>query len=303
MVAAILPFILASASVTAIPDISAEVKAIAKELETGSSSNALARLEQLAAQKDDSATVLLGEIYFFGLYRIPPDRERGCDYFEPLASRYGEVAHNLATCYFNAVGDRTDLATARVHYKKAMELGFPDSACALGNMMISGKGGEVDVAAGLNLCRAAAEKGLAHAQTDYGTYLLLGKIVPKDVVAARQWLEKAALQNHGNASFLLGQIYWKGDGIAEDRVTAAKWWKVAFANGRADAAFMLAREAMARMVVKNDEKMTISREVLPEAIYWLEESLEVEGRTEEKAENRKLLDSLYELRDGPNKGE
>jgi uncharacterized protein len=288
--------LLTAASPTAMPIITPEVRAIVKELNKGGPTDAIARLES-RADEDDGARVLLGEIYFFGMFAAPRDEERGCAYFEPLASKYGEVAHNLGTCFFNKVGARTDQATARAHYRKGIELGWPDSACALGNMMIAGQGGEKDVTGGLDLCKSAAEKGVAHAQADVGTYLLMGKIVPKDAVAARYWLAQAAKQKHANASFLLGQIYWKGDGVAEDRAIAAKWLKVAYDSGRQDASFLLAKEAMGRMLVKDRDRTTISREVLPEAIHWLEMTQRVDGSAEEKAENADLLASLYEVRD------
>lgn len=287
---------MAPASPTALPEITPEVRAIAAELQQKSSVDAMPRLEKLA-EADHSALVLLGEIYFLGLFDIPPDQVKACSYFEPLKNTYGEVAHNFATCYFNAVGKRTDKAIARQYYRKATELGWPDSTCALGNMLIAGTGGEKDVVGGLELCRAAAEAGVAHAQADYGTYLLLGKIMPKDAVAARVWLAKAAEQKHANASFLLGQIYWKGDGIAEDRNIAAKWLKAAYENGRPDAAFLLAQEAMARSLIKSGETVVISPEVLPEAIHWLEITQKVDGRPEEKARNAELLEMLYEMKE------
>ncbi len=284
---------LAAASSTALPDISPEVTAIVRQLQKESSPELIAQLEKLSAAKDDGASILLGEIYFAGRFGQSRDEDKACDYFEPLASKYGEAAHNLATCYFTGGGKRKDKAAARRIYRKAVDLQFPDSSCALGNMMITGQGGDKDVPGGLALCLRAAESGVAHAQADYGTYLLLGKVITKDAATARHWLELAANQKHGNASFLLGQIYWNGDGVTKDRVIAAKWLNVAYQNGRPDASYLLAQEAMTRLIVKQGEKSVIAPEVLTEAIHWLEITQKVNGPPEEQRKAQELLETLY----------
>lgn len=288
--------LISAGSPTRLPTISEETKAIVRELQQSSSPEKMQKLEELSVT-DDSARLLLGEIYFVGLFGTSIDENKACDYFEPLASKYGEAAHNLATCHYKASGRRTDQTEARRYYKLATDLGWEDSSCALGNMMIEGKGGEKDVAGGLELCLAGSEQGHAHAQADYGTYLLLGKVMPKDAVSARQWLEKAALQDHANAAFLLGQIYWKGDGITKDNASAAKWWEIAFKRGRRDAAQLLANEAMTRMMVTEGDTVKVFKDVVAEAISWQEIAEKQDGPAKQRAEAREKLDALYALRD------
>lgn len=227
----------------------------------------LRRTRALADGGDVSAAEMLGEIYRFGMFDVGPDLPKACDWHERAANSRGDAAHNLAMCFETGEGRTRDLARARTLYARADGLGWIQARCALGTMLVQGRGGAADPARGGALCRSAAEADNANAQADYGTFLLMGTIGPKDAAGARHWLTAAAEQRQANAAFLLGQMYWNGDGIPVDSAAAARWWKVAWDNGRKDAAALLARAVFKRMVP--DGKTIADRSLLPEYLRWL----------------------------------
>lgn len=197
-------------------------------------------LEAAERGGDEQATVALGEIYYFGLEGVATDPRKACDQFDTVKTTQAEGAHNYAQCFYDGGGRPRDLAAARVWYQKAIDLGYGQSNCALGNMLIRGQGGAADPVKGLALCRTSAEAGDANAQADMGDHYLVGEGLAKDYVQARAWYLKAAQQGQRNAAFMLGSLWWNGDGGAKDQAEAARWWKVAYDNGRLDAAEHLA---------------------------------------------------------------
>ena len=230
----------------------------------------IAKVQALADQDDASAIEFLGEIYGEGGFGVAADPARACALFARVAARRGESAHNLARCYEEGVGIARDPVKARDWYRKAAALGYVRSNCALGNMMVGGKGGPRDVAGGVALCRKAAEAGNADAQTDLGNFLLQGVNGKPDAVEARKWYALAAAQGQANAQVVLGQIYWNGNGTPVDRDAAVKWWKLAWDGGRKDAAALIVRDLFARLITKRDGKEVIDRTYLPDTITWLE---------------------------------
>jgi TPR repeat protein len=225
------------------------------------------RVEALAGQGDASAVELIGEAYLFGGFGLPRDPAKACDRFQQASASRGDAMHNLALCYERGDGRPQDPANARTLYARAAGMGWVQAKCALGTMLVTGRGGARDAARGVALCKEAAEAGNANAQTDYGGYLLIGEGVPRDVGAARSWLTAAAKQNQPNAAFLLAQIHWNGDGTPVDVREAERWWRVAYAGGRKDAAAPVARAIFKR--IAPDGKTVTDRSLVPEWVKWL----------------------------------
>ena len=253
--------------------------------------DAVKQLEALGAAGDRTAYALLGELSMLADRSGSGDSKRGCDYSEQ-AGRHASALHNLATCYFVGNGRTKDLARSRALYGQAADMGFAKAACAFGNMLIAGLGGEADVPRGLDLCRRAADAGVPDAQTDYGGYLLIGRHVPKDAVLARRYLTLAAEKRHANASFLLGQIYWKGDGVGTDRAEAARWWRVSHDAGRPDAAYMIALEGLTRILEARQAKSQIETRILRETEQWLKIAAEKDS---DPARRSRAVEMLREL--------
>ncbi|MGZ8997579.1 MAG: tetratricopeptide repeat protein [Allosphingosinicella sp.] len=248
---------------------------------------ALKELEALQVAGDRTAAALLGELYML--------TARGCDYSEK-AGRHASALHNLATCYFLGKGRPRDPVKARALYGQASEIGFAKAACAFGNMLIEGQGGDADVARGLDLCRQAADAGEPDAQTDYGGYLLTNRHMPKDAVRARHYLRLAADRKQANAAFLLGHIYWNGDGIEQDRVKAAQWWTIAHEGGRRDAAHHIGREAIGRLRAAHDQGKPISDAILEDAEKWMRIAAETDPDPGKRANATQQLGTIAALR-------
>ena len=274
--------------------ISPEVRAVASKHGINLPADAVAALERLDRSGDRSATVLLSEYHMY-VGRTPGSNwTRACDYSEK-AGAYPSALHNLANCHFYGNGRPKDLSRARLLYRQAMDLGLAKAACALGNMLVAGLGGDKEVEAGLDLCRRGADAGDADAQTDYGGYLLIGEHVTKNAVLARRYLQAAANRKHRNAAFLLGQIHWNGDGTPKDRKEAVRWWKVADESGRPDAAYMIAMEALSRIVDARKAKMPIPAEAVRDAEVWLNRASTIEPSSDKKAQIPALLSELAEM--------
>lgn len=274
-------------------DVSPAVRAVILQNKQGGP-EAERALEKLLSGGDRSAAVLLAELLMQPGRRGGPDPARACGFAE-AAGEHPEALHNLAACYDNGLGRPRDKARARELYVKASELGFAKSACALGNLLISGQGGPADAARGTDLCRRAADAGDADAQTDYGGSLLIGRNVRKDAVEARRYLALAAARKHANAAFLLGQIYWNGDGVAKDKAEAARWWRVAHDAGRPDAARLLALEVLGRLVAVHTAKKPVPASVMDEVRGWLAIAAEKDPDPARRREMAGLLSELAGL--------
>ncbi|MFT4254537.1 MAG: tetratricopeptide repeat protein [Caulobacter sp.] len=230
-----------------------------------------AALEALAREGDPDARILIGGAMFVGRMGYSPDKAGACRLFDQAAPSRPYAAHLQAECVEQGHDEvAPDPARARILYRAAADRGFAKSKCALGNLMIAGKGGAVDVPGGMALCREAADAGDGDAQTDLGDLYLRGQKVPRDMVQARAWYEKAAAAGHKNACFTLGQIYWNGDGVAKDNARAARLWRTAYDKGRLDAAALLGDEAFVRAA---GAKPKFDKAAMDEAIVWYEKAL------------------------------
>lgn len=248
--------------------ISAPVMALFAERSKLGDPALVAGLISLSGTGDVTATEALGELYLLGSGNIAQDRPKACGYFERTAGFRADGANNLALCYENGWGRSVDLSRARELYRIAADRGWVQAKCALGNLMIDGKGGPRQEAEGLALCKSAAEAGNANAQTDYANRLLLGQGTPRDVVAARLWYQRAAEQNQPNAAFVLAQINWNGDGTPTDASQAERWWRVAYQYGRKDAAIWVSNALFKRMAP--DGRTITDHSLKADWLRWLQ---------------------------------
>ena len=288
-------------ALTALPDepFSAEPsEAVATVVsQTGSQSpdQMVVELNKLAAEGDDSALELLGELHLIGLLGVARDPRRGCDYFVRLEGRSPIGLHNLALCHETGDGAAQDLVRARMLYHEAAAAGFLQSFCAYGNMLIAGQGGEQQVEEGLRLCRMSAIAGDANAQTDYGIQLLIGKVTERDPVTARFMFEQAIVQEQHNAAYLLAQIYQKGDGVEASDEIALKWFEKAHQWGRPDAAFRIAQIHLRRGFSKDGDKTYIRKADLERAIEWYEIAATNDPNPDQRETARDMIENSRTL--------
>jgi TPR repeat protein len=149
----------------------------------------------------DEVSVIIGELYFNGLYGVQKNRTKALDYFR-AASDNGHVrAMNfLATMYEN---------------------------------------GEVvnkDVGKALELYQISAEAGNADSQYNIGIMIYNGVLRSRDLTAARQWIQLAAENGNDKAMFALGVMMEGGEGGPRNAAQAYDWYRKAAALGNNDAA-------------------------------------------------------------------
>ncbi|MBD3729977.1 MAG: sel1 repeat family protein [Sphingomonadales bacterium] len=272
--------------------VSDEVRAVLAARDGLQGAEIAAQLDDLFERGDDSAGELLGEAYNFGVLGLTADDTRACDYFEKLADKRPDAAHNFATCYYNGRGRERDFAKARVLYRQAGEGGWLMGQCAYGNMLVRGQGGPSDVAQGLAICRHAAELGDANAQADVGTYYLTGEFVTRDPVEARKWLAMAGDQGQMNAAFLLAQIYQRGDGVDKDLAAARSWFIRAHEAGRNDAAYWVLALTVTGAMRDEGGNSTLDPAAFPEIRHWAALTIEHDPAPARRQMATDMLNSL-----------
>jgi TPR repeat protein len=179
-----------------------------------------APLVKLADSGDANAQYYAGVMYIFGRGQIAKDGVRGCAYEEKAAAHRADAMHLVGRCYQTGVGGAVDKAKAEAAYQRATQMGFPQSKCALGQMLLSEPGqGE----RGLALCKEAGAAGEIGAQVTVANAYDKGVGVKRDPAAAREWYGKAAQQDP-NAARRLGEMWASGDGGKKDTKKALELW-------------------------------------------------------------------------------
>jgi TPR repeat protein len=258
----------------------ADALAALRQLRGGNTAGGFAVLEKMVEAGRADAAEGLGEVYGYGYGVVPVDRRKACRYFAIASVTRLDSMHNLAICYERGVVGAADFSEAARLYRRAGEMGFLESKCALGSLYLHGRGVPQDKPMGLSLCREAAEAGAADAQAVVGNIYFDGDGVPRDPIEARRWYEKAAVLNQPSANFRLGEIYWKGDGVPKDTAMAAAYWRIAYEHGRLDAASYLGDEAMHRAFLdfqpgKSLPPLTqVEPEALAAAVVWYDKALD-----------------------------
>ncbi|MDO6966763.1 caspase family protein [Rhizobium alvei] len=112
---------------------------------------------------------------------------------------------------------KQDVATARGHYNKAVELGNAYAYVNLAWLKINGNGEARDEAKGVAMLEKAARAGNAYAQASLATVYRNGNgAVDADEEKAIEWFTKAADQEYAEAQAALGWSYREGVGVERD---------------------------------------------------------------------------------------
>jgi hypothetical protein len=136
--------------------------------------------------------------------------------------------HLVGLCYRDGVGGVRDAEKAKAAFTRAAEMGFANSRCALGSMLIAEPG---QASRGLQLCKESALAGDVEAQVLLGAVYYDGGPVKPDHPEARKWFAMAADHKNRDAARRLGEMYAKGDGGRRDPKKAMELWQTAEAAG------------------------------------------------------------------------
>jgi TPR repeat protein len=180
-----------------------------------------APLVALADGGDANAQYYAGVLYVMGRGSIAADPPRGCAYEEKAAATRADAMYLVGRCYETGAGGKQDKAKAEASYTRSAEMGYPQSKCALGQMLMADP---PQAERGLSLCKEAATAGDANSQLAVGDAYFNGAGVKRDPTEARKWYEEAAKQNAPNAARKLGEMYANGDGGPKDEKKAMALW-------------------------------------------------------------------------------
>ncbi|MDR1597344.1 MAG: sel1 repeat family protein [Holosporales bacterium] len=143
--------------------------------------------------------------------------------------------HNLGNIYEKGeFGVEMDRDKALECYRKAFDLGWVESAYAIGRMYED----EENYAEAMTWYTIAAENGDPYAQYGVATFYACGIGVEIDEEVAFEWCKKAAEQGLPNAQYNLGMMFLNRD----DPKAAKRWLKLS-----ADAGYEMAQEALVNL--------------------------------------------------------
>ena len=204
--------------------------------------------EALAALADGGradAQAYAGLLFVFGRGKIMPDPPRGCAYAAKGAEQRPDAMHLRARCLqYGLAGGAPDIEGAKAAYTRALQMGYPGSKCALGQMLMAEP---ASVARGVALCKEAARAGDGDAQLVLGSAYLAGTSVARDPAEARKWYELAAKQNPLMAARKLGELYASGEGGKRDTKKALELWTAAEKAGDPLACILMADQLFSEM--------------------------------------------------------
>jgi TPR repeat protein len=264
-----------------------------------------APLVKLADSGDANAQYYAGVMYIFGRGKIAKDGARGCAYEEKAAAHRADAMHLVGRCYQTGVGGAADKAKAEAAYQRAMQMGFPQSKCALGQMLLAEPGrGE----RGLALCKEAAAAGDTDAQLTVADAYDKGVGVKRDPAAAREWYGKAA-KHDPNAARRLGEMWANGDGGKKDTKKALELWMDAEKAGDPLSAILVADQLFSN--VTGGKKPEPGRYAFKGGVpvadlevieHWYREAAEKDPRPEVKKRANYALSILASLKAGAKSG-
>jgi len=202
-------------------------------------------LTALADSGRTDAQAYAGLLYVFGRGKIAPNPPRGCAYAAKAAAERADAMHLRARCLqYGLAGGAPDIEGAKAAYTRAMQLGYPQSKCALGQMLMAEP---ASIDRGVALCKEAARAGDAEAQLVLGKAYLAGAPVARDPTEARKWYELAAKQNPLMAARKLGELYANGEGGKRDTKKAMELWTAAEKAGDPLACILMADQLFSEM--------------------------------------------------------
>ena len=183
-----------------------------------------APLTKLADRGDANAQYMAGVLYIFGGPKVTKNAARGCAYEQKASAHRADAMHLVALCYQNGALGAPDKVKAEAAYRRAADMGFTKSKCALGQMLM---GDKTQAARGLALCEESAKAGDVDAQMIVANAYFSGSGGKKSLPEARKWYELAAKQGKTDAARRLGEMYAKGDGGKQDTKKAMELWTAA----------------------------------------------------------------------------
>jgi TPR repeat protein len=223
------------------PPADADLKAALDKAATGSP----AALTALADSGRADAQAYAGLLFVFGRGKIAPDPPRGCAYAAKAAEQRPDAMHLRGRCLqYGLAGGKPDIEGAKAAYARAVRMGYLNSKCALGQMLMAEP---ASVERGVTLCKEAARAGDNDAQLILGSAYLTGKPVARDPTEARKWYELAAKQNPLLAARKLGELYASGEGGKRDTKKALELWGAAEKAGDPLACILMADQLFSEM--------------------------------------------------------
>jgi TPR repeat protein len=223
------------------PPADADLKAALDKAATGSPE----ALTALADGGRADAQAYAGLLFIFGRGKIAPDPPRGCAYAAKAAEQRPDAMHLRARCLqYGLAGGAPDVEGAKAAYTRAMQLGYLNSKCALGQMLMAEP---ASLDRGVTLCKEAARAGDNDAQLVLGAAYLTGAPVARDPAEARKWYELAAKQNPLLAARKLGDLYASGEGGKRDPKKALELWSAAEKAGDPLACILMADQLFSDM--------------------------------------------------------
>lgn len=247
------------------------VTAVMERMRTGDMAGGRRDLETMAKAGNADAAEVLGELLQGGLAGFTQDPPAACRYYAQASAKRGDSMHNLALCAEQGITGPVDLPLAAKLYEQAARMGMAKSNCALGNLLIAGRGVAKDAVRGHALCLAAAQAGVADAQADVGNQFLQGVGTAQDYRAARHWYQLAAEQRQHQAARTLGEMYARGDGGPQSWTEAKRLWRVAAEEGDVYAADLLSTRLTGELLAANFRPGDPKRAAdIEEAIKWSE---------------------------------
>ncbi|WP_056437980.1 tetratricopeptide repeat protein [Caulobacter sp. Root1455] len=202
-------------------------------------------LTTLADSGRADAQAYAGLLFVMGRGKIAPNPPRGCAYAAKAADERADAMHLRARCLqYGLAGGKPDVEGAKAAYTRAMQMGYPQSKCALGQMLMAEP---ASVDRGLALCKEAARAGDNEAQLALGSAYLAGKPVTRDPREARKWYEMAVKENPLMAARKLGDLYASGEGGKRDTKKALELWGAAEKAGDQAACILMADQLFSEM--------------------------------------------------------
>jgi TPR repeat protein len=215
-----------------------------------------AALDKAATGSPDALTALAdggradaqayaGLLFVMGRGKIAPNPPRGCAYAARAADQRPDAMHLRGRCLqYGLAGGAPDLEGAKAAYTRALQMGYLESKCALGQVLMAEP---ASVDRGVTLCKEAARAGDNDAQLVLGSAYMTGKPVTRDPAEARKWYELAAKQNPLMAARKLGELYASGEGGKRDTKKAMELWSAAEKAGDQAACILMADQLFSEM--------------------------------------------------------
>ncbi|KAL3312949.1 Protein sel-1 1 [Cichlidogyrus casuarinus] len=206
----------------------------------------------MAEQKNSSAQIGLGQLYYQGRHGVEQNHDKAFEYFEKAAKQAkadpGNVA--MAQAYLGEMlmaGTETrkpDPEKALEYLNLAIKTKNPIALTVLGLAHLHGRGNlNKDPIKALQFFVQAADQGYADAQLQLGIMFLGNLGSQTDFRLALKYLTLASQQGNLLALFHLGMMHAKGMGVLRSCPTAAEFFKNVAERGRWSLLFNSAYEA------------------------------------------------------------